>query len=162
MDRTRKIFVASKSDSKVQAVKCLFPHDNVTGFDCPSGVANQPVGNDETFQGATNRLDHLLNKKNLAQADLYVSIESGLAKFGPKTYVDFAVVVIQNANRKRIMATSAGVQALQTDKLIIEEYSKEVLSRQTLDVASHFTGGKCTRTTNLALALSIAYAQLLN
>lgn len=51
-----KIFIGSKNPTKVQAVKNIFPMDNeVIAVDVASNVAQQPLTDQETIQGAINR-----------------------------------------------------------------------------------------------------------
>lgn len=75
------IAVASANPAKIRAVEqCFaanFPEQpvQVVGYSMPSGVAVQPLTNDETYAGAYNRLQAL--KQHVA-ADYYVAIEAGL------------------------------------------------------------------------------------
>ncbi len=78
-----KIIVASKNPVKINAAlegfKLMFPneHFEIEGISAPSGVADQPMTDNETYTGALNRLEHV--SKN-TQADYWVSIEGGLEK----------------------------------------------------------------------------------
>lgn len=83
MTKPYKIAVASNSVIKIQACKDAFTkaamsnvsNIEIKGYDIASSVSAQPVG-DETIAGATNRL--LALKKQVHDADIYVSIENGL------------------------------------------------------------------------------------
>jgi len=75
------IKVASKNPVKVQSVKeafkTLFPKQicEIEGISIPSLVNDQPMGNEETFQGALNRAKGA--QKKHPKADFCVGIEGG-------------------------------------------------------------------------------------
>jgi len=75
-----KVAVGSKNPVKIAAIKTSFEkyfgHVNVTGFDAPSGVHDQPTGND-TFIGAENRVKYLMHELS-AGYDYYASVEGGI------------------------------------------------------------------------------------
>lgn len=76
-----RIIVASTNPVKINSVlegfKLLFPEDeiDIQGVSAPSGVSNQPMTDNETFQGALNRVNYLSTK---AQADFWVGLEAGI------------------------------------------------------------------------------------
>lgn len=76
-----KVVIASLNPAKINAVKSAFesafPHQSFTfeGVNVPSGVADQPMSNDETHRGAKTRVH---NAKNvIVDGDFYVGIEAG-------------------------------------------------------------------------------------
>ncbi len=77
----KKIIVASKNPVKIQAAlqgfQEMFPSENfeAMGVHVASGVSAQPMGNAETLQGASNRLQAA--RKIQANADYWVGIEGG-------------------------------------------------------------------------------------
>lgn len=77
----KKIVVASKNPVKVQSTLAgfqeMFPNETFTveGISIPSQVSDQPMGNEETFQGALNRVEGA--KKAMPDADYWVGIEGG-------------------------------------------------------------------------------------
>jgi len=77
----KKIIVASKNPVKVQAAlkgfQEMFPEEEflVEGHSVPSGVSDQPLGNEETFTGALNRVQTV--KKLIPEADYWIGIEGG-------------------------------------------------------------------------------------
>jgi inosine/xanthosine triphosphatase len=80
-----KIIVASQNPVKIEAVKQGFEqlfNDGmvgqleVTGVSVPSGVPDQPMGQQETLQGAENRVKAA--SEQFAGADYYIGIEGGL------------------------------------------------------------------------------------
>ncbi|MCC7054889.1 MAG: DUF84 family protein [Gemmatimonadaceae bacterium] len=78
----RRVAVGSRNPVKVAAVRaalarCACPAA-VTGFDLPSGVPPQPVGDDETLAGARNRAVAALAVD--PGADLGVGIEGGVVR----------------------------------------------------------------------------------
>lgn len=79
---TLKIVVASTNTVKIEAVKSafqkMFPDQEfeTVGISVPSGVADQPMSNEETFHGAKNRVENA--ETNSPGADFYVGIEGGL------------------------------------------------------------------------------------
>lgn len=93
------VLVASKNPVKVNAVKrgfaLLFPsvQFNFDSYGAPSGVPDQPMGEEETLRGALNRLEHVRNK--FATADYWVGIEGGLLERASDLEV-FAWIVISN------------------------------------------------------------------
>jgi inosine/xanthosine triphosphatase len=96
------IAVASTNPVKIKAAqngfKKLFPADNfeVKPFNVPSGVSNQPFGNDETLLGAQNRVSNLLNV--FPEADYWVGIEGGVEEW-QSSLVAFAWVFVTDKVR---------------------------------------------------------------
>lgn len=110
-----KVVVASKSPVKIAAaergVKMMFPtrQIEVVGFSVPSDVADQPMTEHETKQGAYNRA------RNVAllqpQADLWIGIEGGCGDakdFHGHTHLDtFAWVAVMDKYNQWSEARSA-------------------------------------------------------
>ena len=95
----KKVIVASKNPVKINAVKIgfekMFPSEKFEfeGIAVPSGVKDQPMDNQETLTGATNRVE---NAKNTFQnADFWVGIEGGIQRTGNDMGV-FAWVVVKS------------------------------------------------------------------
>jgi inosine/xanthosine triphosphatase len=103
-----KIVVTSKNPVKIsaaeQGVHRMFPDVTleVTGASASSGVADQPMSEKETRQGALNRINHVLTL--MPDADLYVSMEGGIEDrpdaHGVMQMVCFAWVVVRDKNGK--------------------------------------------------------------
>ncbi|MFK7947391.1 MAG: inosine/xanthosine triphosphatase [Saprospiraceae bacterium] len=76
-----KIIVASKNPVKIQAVQNgfaeMFPDWELEteGVSVPSNVSDQPMGNEETFQGAMNRAKNAQAK--MPNANFWVGVEGG-------------------------------------------------------------------------------------
>jgi non-canonical (house-cleaning) NTP pyrophosphatase len=93
----KTVCLASKSPAKLALVKAVFKKANIQGSDTDSGVSEQPVGDQETLQGAWNRLFAV--KKKQPDCEAWIGIENGLVKrpVNPQTkkmaYYDVAYVV---------------------------------------------------------------------
>ena len=53
----RKIAIGSTSIIKKRALERSFPNCEILAVDCESGVPPQPIGKEQTIQGAKNRCD---------------------------------------------------------------------------------------------------------
>lgn len=78
----KTVIVASQNPVKIdtthQGFTKMFPGESiqVKGLDVVSGVSNQPMSDNETFQGAINRAHNARDAK--PNADYWVGIEGGL------------------------------------------------------------------------------------
>lgn len=74
-----KIAVGSTNPTKVEAVRRIlgrvYPGCEVIGLNAPSGVADQPIGDEETRQGSLNRARAALIA---GEADLGLGLEGGV------------------------------------------------------------------------------------
>ena len=52
-----KIAIGSTSFLKKKALERSFPNCEILEVDCESGVPSQPIGKEQTIQGAKNRCD---------------------------------------------------------------------------------------------------------
>ncbi len=96
-----KVVVASHNPVKLRAAAEGFRmafgrQPQVRGIAVPSGVADQPMTDEETLQGALNRV--AAAKKRVADADYWVGIEGGVQPSG-RLMEAFAWVVIASAKR---------------------------------------------------------------
>ncbi|MFC3022743.1 inosine/xanthosine triphosphatase [Vibrio zhugei] len=93
------VVIASLNPAKINAVKSafelIFPQHTFqfNGVDVPSGVADQPMSNNETYHGAKNRVNNA--KQAVQGADYYVGIEAGIE--GNAT---FAWIVIESEEQQ--------------------------------------------------------------
>ena len=93
--------VASLNPVKVQAalegLQRMFPafSFNVSTVSVPSGVADQPMSDEETLQGAMKRVRQA--REVIPNADLWVGIEGGVAWVGDEMAA-FAWVVVQSSD----------------------------------------------------------------
>lgn len=80
----KKVIIASKNPVKIEAVKIgfgkMFSEDQFEfeGISVPSGVADQPMTNEETLQGAINRSENAFAEKK--DADFWIGVEGGIQK----------------------------------------------------------------------------------
>lgn len=78
----KKIVVASENPVKINATltgfQKMFPNEEfeAIGVAVQSGVRDQPLSDDETYQGALNRADNA--QKHTPKADFFVGLEGGL------------------------------------------------------------------------------------
>ncbi len=93
-----RIIIATKNPGKIEGAKKAFlnyfENFEIEGIPAPSEVGNQPV-NEEIYLGAKNRVKNLKNycKENNIEADLYLSIESGITnQVGRWMIVNIAVI----------------------------------------------------------------------
>ena len=172
-----KIVLASTSKIKSDAVQNCFERlvrEDVTldGDDplvvdvrhrsVPSGVSDQPVGLETTVRGAQNRLQNARMAGGSDQ-DYYVAMENGVVKLDADNHVDLAVVIIEDGNGKRGMATSCGVQV--PSKIVyrlrrgqtIGDAIAATTGCNAKDPHIELTGGFVNRQTLLENALYAAY-----
>lgn len=106
----QKIIVASKNPVKIQSTLLgfqeMFPDGDfeASGVSIPSGVNDQPMGDEETFQGALNRAKGA--QKAQSNADFWVGIEGGNIRQGDDMEVMAWVVVLHQKGMGK--ARSAG------------------------------------------------------
>ncbi len=95
-----RIAAGSTNSAKVRAIEIaassFFERVVIDGVDVPSGVPDQPWGDDETAQGALNRAEQARSARD---ADFGVGIESGVA-VGPfeRLYVVSWAVAVDRQN----------------------------------------------------------------
>ena len=98
----KKVLIASLNPVKLNAVKqgfaLLFPEMECS-FEvlaAPSGVADQPMSDEETYRGALNRVNHLSKQ---SEADYWVAIEGGMQEKDDEFEV-FAWVIAKSKEGK--------------------------------------------------------------
>ena len=93
------IAIASKNPVKINAIerafKKAFPTTEfkIDALEAHSNVSDQPLGEEETLKGATNRLNSV--KEKASNANYFASIEGGLIQEN-KNYLVFAWVLIES------------------------------------------------------------------
>ncbi len=96
------VVISSKNPVKVNATKqafaLVFPDQtfDFVEISAESGVSNQPLSNQETQAGATNRVNNVAAAH--PGADFYVGIEGGVEQVGPDMH-SFAWVIIKGQNK---------------------------------------------------------------
>ncbi|MGF1755617.1 inosine/xanthosine triphosphatase [Vibrio makurazakiensis] len=112
----KSVVIASLNPAKINAVKSAFtsafPEQEFEfqGVSVPSGVADQPMSNDETHLGSVNRVNNA--QQVLPNADFYVGLEAGIEES-----VTFAWMVIES-NGQRGQSRSA---SLMLPPIVIEK-----------------------------------------
>ena len=102
------IFVGSHNPVKINAVTVAasetWPDATLVGYDVPSGVDEQPIGDDMTRQGAVNRAKAALHDGLAAHAELKeddevlgVGLEGGVMEFGNEMWSTVWVAVVDTA-----------------------------------------------------------------
>lgn len=96
-----KVIIASKNPTKISAAQkgfeMVFPETEFefVGESIPSGVPDQPVGSDETYQGALNRAKGA--KQSQPNADFWVGIEGGNILHGNEMEAMAWIIVLSNS-----------------------------------------------------------------
>lgn len=97
-----KIVIASKNPGKIEgakrAISKYFKDFDIEGISVESNVSEQPV-NEDIYNGAKNRINNLKNycKENKINADLYLSIESGITnRLGDWMIINIAIIEDNN------------------------------------------------------------------
>lgn len=101
------IFVGSHNPVKINAVTIAasetWPDATIVGYDVPSGVDEQPIGDDMTRKGAVNRAkaalhDGLAEHTSLTDQDkvLGVGLEGGVMEFGQEMWSTVWVAVVDS------------------------------------------------------------------
>ena len=131
-----KVLIATQNKGKVEGAKRafekFFDDVEVVGLSASSDVPEQPV-NDETWQGAKNRVKNLkqIAKEKGIEADYFVSIESGMMNsLGSWMIVNIAVV--EDKNGLESVSSSPGFPV--PERLV--EKIKEIGLGQVMD--NHF------------------------
>lgn len=100
-----KIIVGSKNAAKISAVQkgagAYWSNVEISGEDVESGVPAQPIGMDETMQGALNRA----RSAQALGADLGVGLEGGVMQVGGQ-WVMFGFVAITDGEREVSVPTA--------------------------------------------------------
>ena len=108
----KKVIVASKNPTKIQAAQNgfweMFPDEafDFEGISVPSGVSDQPIGDEETYRGAMNRVEAA--KLARPDADFWVGIEGGNLKIGDEMEVMAWIVVLSKSHPQLGKARTAG------------------------------------------------------
>ena len=119
----QKIIVASANPVKIQCTstgfKEVFPNISFTveGHSLPSGVSDQPMSDEETYQGALNRAKNA--RSHHPNADFWVGIEGGVDNHD-ETLEAFAWVVILSESITGKSRTASFTVPPQVEKLVKE------------------------------------------
>jgi inosine/xanthosine triphosphatase len=95
----KKIVVASQNPVKINATKLafqrMFPDEEfaIEGISVASGVSDQPLSDEETYQGAMNRVANA--RKAMTDADFWVGVEGGIEAKGSEMEA-FAWMIVES------------------------------------------------------------------
>lgn len=95
----KTVIIASLNPAKINAVKSAFEaaflqqEFDFKGVSVASGVADQPMSNEETYQGAVNRVCNATQA--IPEGDFYVGLEAGI-----EGNVTFAWMVIESNGQR--------------------------------------------------------------
>ncbi|EKD92789.1 MAG: hypothetical protein ACD_28C00330G0003 [uncultured bacterium] len=177
----KEVFVASTSKHKLGAVEGVarevFPEEEskVEGRKASSGINEQPVGHEETIQGALHRLEELKGALDATRSryDLLVAFESGIfpVTVGKvERWFDLAWVVIEDGNGTQKLAHSTGIEfdAADVEKAKAKGFKTttagSMISERTgadsTDPHSYLTHEVVSRSEMLRQALKTALGQL--
>lgn len=98
-----QIIVSSQNPVKIAATRSAFSAVwptaacTVKGIKIPSGVSDQPVGDEETHLGALNRASRA--QESAPEGDFWVGIEGGIGE-GPNGLMAFAWMVVLSPDRR--------------------------------------------------------------
>lgn len=99
----KKVVIASTNPVKINTTEIgfakMFPDQEFSyeGISASSGVSDQPMSEEETIRGATNRAENASKQKT--KADYWVGIEGGLEEVDGEMEA-FAWIVIKHKNGK--------------------------------------------------------------
>lgn len=78
------IAIGSVNQTKVNAIKSVFPTDDIQSIAAPSSVLSQPISNEMTRTGAINRALYSLEK---LAVDYSIGLEGGVMLMGEQLYL---------------------------------------------------------------------------
>ncbi len=141
-----KILIATKNQAKIEGAKRAlsryYSNIEISGITVPSEVSEQPV-NQAIYKGAKNRIKNLklYAKQNNIQADLYLSIESGINNFF-NTWTITNVAIISDNNKESVgTSPSFPVPQKYVDEIIKTDLNQVMNKIFTEDNERHTKGG---------------------
>ena len=158
-----------KLDAVRKACERLSMKASVTGVKTSSGQNEQPVGFNETFDGALSRAKSARTQNTDAIA---VGVESGIFVFGggKPFFIDVAVVAIITLDNRQIVTTSAGIvfpedcvkiaESRGFESTTVGSVIAEKFGGDPADPHSILTKGRVSRTMILTDALVLALSQI--
>ncbi len=167
------VAVGSTNPTKIQPVRDVFRHHfpNVTvkGVVVSSGVAEQPMSNDEMFTGALNRAKQALKK--VKNADYGVGIEGGIHKYS-YGWFEWSLIIIVDRKGDVGIGSSGGlalprkvIAHIENGKNL-EEAVDELFGTKKIGegigMFGLFTKGVVTRTEGVKHGVAFALARFLH
>lgn len=109
----KKVVIGSINPIKItcttNAFQKAFPYETFEfiGVNSPSKVSDQPMSDEETYLGATNRALHI--KESIPTADYYVGIEGGIGYHAEDMEAFAWIVILSSTDQKGKARTSSFV-----------------------------------------------------
>ncbi len=165
----KTVIVASTNQVKIQAVKDgfvkVFPHEvfEYEGVSVPSGVSDQPMSDEETLRGATERVRAAKEVK--PDADFWVGLEGGVSMRGRDMETSAWIVTEDRTGRIGRGRTGSFVLPEAAKELVLKGHelghADDILfgthhSKQGLGSVGLFTRGIITRSSLYADAVVLA------
>ena len=157
----KNVIIASLNPAKINAVKSAFestfPLDTFSfkGVSVPSGVADQPMTDEETHQGALNRVRNA--KEQDPTADYYVGLEAGI-----EGNVTFAWMIIESdTHRGESRSASLMLPPIVLEKLATANELGDVMDEVFATENIKQKGGAISLLTQNQLTRSSVYQQAL-
>ena len=166
----KTVIIASLNPAKINAVKsafeAAFPQQefDFKGVSVASGVADQPMSNEETYQGAVNRVCNATQA--IPEGDFYVGLEAGI-----EGNVTFAWMVIEsNGQRGESRSASLMLPPQVIEKLahanglgdVMDEVFGTDNIKQKGGAIGLLTHNQLTRSSVYHQALNLALSQFVN
>lgn len=162
------ISVGSLNPAKLNAVKAACPKESVLlSLDVPSGVSNQPYGDEETLRGAIHRARNALNGKE--EAILGVGLEGGVMWIGKTLYLcNWGALVTKDdhvitAGGIRLPLPKEVVEGLSTGRElgdVMDNYAEKTGTRFHQGAIGVLTNGAVTRVEMFSHVTKLLFAQL--
>lgn len=167
------VAVGSTNPTKIKPVKDVFSYYfgdvEITGVSVPSGVAEQPLGDDEMYKGALTRARGALHA--VPGAQFGVGIEGGVRKAG-YGWFESSLVVVMDREGKTGVGSSGG---LVLPERVMEKIRKGKTLEQAIDelfgtnnigegmgMFGVLTKGLVTRTEGVKHGVAFALARFLH
>ena len=149
-----RVLIATKNEAKIEgarrAFEKYFKDVEIEGISAESEVADQPV-NEEIYRGAKNRVENLKKyaKENNLEADLFISIESGINNFFGKWMIN-NIAIIEDNNGFESCGLSSGfpVPNKYAESIISTDLNKVINNIFGEDEKRHTSGGAISLLTN--------------
>lgn len=132
-----KVLIATKNGAKIEgakrALESFFDNIEIAGIPTDSEVGEQPV-NEEIYIGAKNRVKNLKDycKKNNIEANLYLSIESGITNLLGRWMIT-NIAVIEDNDKFETYGTSPSFP-------VPDKYVNDIINTDLSEVMNHVFG----------------------
>lgn len=174
----KKIVIGSLNPVKIEATKLAFEkifldlniNLDITSYDIPSNVSNQPYGDNETLLGAKNRAIGAYNKYieiNNNKPDYSIGLEGGVTNNNENNYFEcYAWVAIYNGEKFGIAKSASFILPKCISDLMLtgmelgdadDTIFRTINSKQGQGTIGQLTRGRITRTEYYEPVVILAY-----